>query len=473
MLRSTLIKRIGQDRFDLWFGDRVRMDMKDGALVVAAGESFTLERLRTSFRRDLAESAAQVLGGQVAVEFELDTMLIEPAGSTCSLVDVKVDAMADSTQAVGAASSSTPAPHFPLTSTTPFAPASPTSSTRRFASLASYVVGDGNRLAYTVAESTVRRLGEVSPVFFCGPTGCGKTHLLEGVWSLARRKSPKQRVVMLSAEQFTTYFIEALRGSGLPNFRRKYRDADLLLIDDVQFFVGKKATVVELIHTIDTFIRHGRQLVLAADRPPTELSALGPEIAARLTGGLVCNIEPLDGETRLGVLRKIAARCGAAIDEETFALLADRLNGDARVLAGAVHRLQASSEALRQPISVHLAEKALTDIFQSTQKVVRLADVERAVCDVFGVEPETLQSAGKSRGASQPRMLAMWLARKYTRAAFSEIGRHFGRRSHSTVISAEKKVNAWRAEGAELQLAHGVCRADDAIRRIETRLRCG
>jgi chromosomal replication initiator protein len=464
VLRATLIEEIGQDRYDLWFGDRVRIDVKQGALVVAAAESFTLDRLRTGFRRELAKTAAQVLGEPVAVEFQLDTMLTGPPDANLSK---------DSEPAAKASAAATPPAQVAPKAATPLAAASPASSSRRFASLTSYVVGEGNRVAHTVAESTVRRLGAVSPVFFCGPTGCGKTHLLEGVWSAVRRQSPRQRAVMLSAEQFTTYFVEALRGSGLPSFRRKYRDAELLLIDDVQFFAGKKATIVELLHTIDTFIRHGRQLVLAADRPPAELKALGPEIAARLGGGLVCNIEPLDRETRLGVLKRITAKCGVPIDGETYELLADRLGGDARALSGAVHRLQATSEALGQPITPRLAEKALSDIFQSVQRVVRLADVERAVCDVFGVEPETLQSAGKSRGASQPRMLAMWLARKYTRSAFSEIGRHFGRRSHSTVISAERKVNRWRAEGTEIQLAHGVCRAEDAIRRIETRLRCG
>jgi chromosomal replication initiator protein len=344
---------------------------------------------------------------------------------------------------------------------------------RRFAALESFVVGDGNRLALTAAESVVKRPGAVTPLLLYGPTGCGKTHLLEGVWTGIRRRSHSRRVVLLSAEQFTTYFVEALRGSGLPSFRRKYRDAELLLIDDVQFLVGKRATIVELQHTIDAFVRAGRQLVLTADRPPAELAGLGPEITTRLSGGLVCGIEPLDQPTRLGVLRQLAARSARPIPDDTLLLLAERLNGDARTLSGAINRLTAASEALQQPITGALAQQALADIFRSTHRVVRMSDVEQVVCELFGVPPETLQSPGKSRVASQPRMLAMWLARKHTRAAFSEIGQHFGRRSHSTVISAEKKVNHWRASGAELQLAHGTCAVDDAIRRLELRLQCG
>ena len=137
---------------------------------------------------------------------------------------------------------------------------------------------------------------------FYGPTSVGKTHLLEGIWTAARRSHQRLTAVYLSAEQFTSHFLEALRGSGLPSFRRKYRGVGLLMIDDLQFFVGKRATQVELLHTIDTFLREGRQLVFAADRSPAELAELGPELTTRLSSGLVCRIEPPDYATRLGIV---------------------------------------------------------------------------------------------------------------------------------------------------------------------------
>ena len=173
---------------------------------------------------------------------------------------------------------------------------------RRFASLDTFVAGDGNRLAVTSAEMVVRQPGQHTPLLFYGPTSVGKTHLLEGIWTAARRSHQRLTVVYLSAEQFTSHFLEALRGSGLPSFRRKYRGVGLLMIDDLQFFVGKRATQVELLHTIDTFLREGRQLVFAADRSPAELAELGPELTTRLTSGLVCRIEPPDYATRLGIV---------------------------------------------------------------------------------------------------------------------------------------------------------------------------
>ena len=154
----------------------------------------------------------------------------------------------------------------------------------------------------------VRQPGQLSPLIFYGPTSVGKTHLLEGIWSAARKSSHRLTPVYLSAEQFTSYFLEALRGSGLPSFRRKYRSVGLLILDDLQFLVGKRATQVELLHTVDTFLREGRQLVFAADRSPADLAELGPELTTRLTGGMVCRIEPPDHATRLGIVAQMARR---------------------------------------------------------------------------------------------------------------------------------------------------------------------
>ena len=319
----------------------------------------------------------------------------------------------------------------------------------------------------------VRQPGQITPLMFYGPTSVGKTHLLEGIWTAARKSHQRLTAVYLSAEQFTSQFLEALRGSGLPSFRRKYRGVGVLILDDLQFFVGKRATQVELLHTVDGFLREGRQLVFAADRSPAELAELGPELTTRLTGGLVCRIEPPDHATRLGIVGQMARRMKLHVPPEVQQFVASRLTSHARELSGALCRLQATSEALGRPISLPLAEEALADLIRHNGRVVRLPDIEKAVCEVFGLEPASLQSDAKGKRVSHPRMLAMWLARKHTRAALSEIGHYFGRRSHSTVISAQKRVDGWMASGRPLDLAEHRWPADDAIRQVERRLAAG
>jgi chromosomal replication initiator protein len=282
------------------------------------------------------------------------------------------------------------------------------------------------------------------------------------------------QAVYLSAEQFTSLFLEALHGgTGLPSFRRKYRGVGLLLIDDVQFFAGKKATVLELLHTIDTLTREGRQLVLAADRAPAELTDLGPELINRLQGGLVCRIDPPDYETRLGIVRQMAIQLNVPAPDEVYAFIASHLTNNARELAGALKRLHVTSQAHQRSMTLSLAEDALSEMIRHGARSVRLADIERAVCQIFGLEADSLQSQRKGKHISHPRMLAMWLARKHTRSALAEIGHYFGRRSHSTVISAQKKVETWMAGKVEPGLTDSRLNIEDAIRRVEECLMVG
>jgi chromosomal replication initiator protein len=186
---------------------------------------------------------------------------------------------------------------------------------------------------------------------------------------------------------------------------------------------------------------------------------------------MVCRIEPPDYETRLGILSQMADRLGVNLPREVAQFVASRLTQHARQLSGALCRLQATSEAMQEPITVALAEEALAEMIRNSDRLVRLVDIERAVCEAFNLAANALQSDSKAKAVSHPRMLAMWLAKKYTRSALSEIGGHFGRRSHSTVLSAQKRVDGWRAAGKSLELADRAWGIDEAILRVERRLR--
>jgi chromosomal replication initiator protein len=348
-----------------------------------------------------------------------------------------------------------------------------TAPRRRFATLAAFVVGAGNRLAHASAQMVAERPGSLTPLLVYGPHGSGKTHLLEGIWSAARSQSHGLNCIYLSAEQFTTFYVGAARGGGMPSFRRKYRAVDLLLIDDLQFLVGKKGTLVELLHTIDTALREGRQLVFAADRSPTELNGLGPELSTRLAGGMVCPLEPPDQQTRFRLVQQFGRRLGIELSDDVAELVAAQVTAGARELCGAINRLHAGSRMLGCSIDRAFAEETLADVLRHAGRAVRLADIERAVCHVFQLPKESLQSQRRAKQVSAARMLAMWLARKYTRAGLAEIGQYFGRRSHSTVISAHKRVTDWIAGQSEIELSDFRCKVDDALRRVEAQLRTG
>jgi len=447
-LRRRLADRVGNERFELWWKN-IDFQIDDSAVVVIADSKFTLDCLKSSHTL-LVAAAQEVLGNCASVLYRVDSNpnAVPAPAARPKASERNQDTSKKTNQR-------------------------PTRKPNAQPSLGSFVVGDGNRLSATAAKMVCDRFGTVSPLYVYGPTGTGKTHLLKGIVRHARAILPNREVVILSAEQFTSQFLEALQGAGLPSFRRKYRTVELLLIEDIQFFAGKRATLVELQYTLDTALRNGRQLVLSSDRSPAELSGFGPELTARLAGGLVTAVEPPDRMTRLGIFKQLVQQESLSVPDEVCELIATEISGDGRQLVGALNRLVATSQAMNKPITVALAQSALADLLRTTRRMLHLGDIEQAVCEVFGLERDRLKTTTKVKSISHPRMLAMWLARKYTRAAFSEIGEFFGRKSHSTVISAERRISRWVRDGEQIQMAHGTCHIEDAIRRVEGELRTG
>ncbi|MGI9178249.1 MAG: DnaA ATPase domain-containing protein, partial [Pirellulales bacterium] len=302
--------RIGDDRFAVWFGGAAQVAVATGgrsagrrggaSVRVRVGSGFTHEWLRRTFQAEFLAAAREVCGPTAAVTWEPvaeggEANEMSPAvGRELSVVATPGRGEAKRKAAVKAKA---------VVATS--APA--TIGRRSILRLADFVVGPSNRMACAAVEMAALRPGEVSPLVIHGPSGVGKTHLLEGACERARELHPGINAVCLSAEQFTTGFLQALHGSGLPGFRRTCRNADLLVIDDLQFFVGKKATLLELLQTLDAVQRQGRQVVFGCDRELDALPELGPEILTRLRGGMIARILPPDYEVRRGI---VASVCG-------------------------------------------------------------------------------------------------------------------------------------------------------------------
>lgn len=461
--------RIGAERLAVWFGDAGgpvisvsagTAGPRGGArpvVEIAAGAGFTHEWLRKTFRDDFEAAAREICGPAVEIVWRESEM---PSGKPAAMP------MQPARAARSRAASSEPVP-------TAAGPVVSAALTRPVASLDGFVVGASNRMAFAAVELAANRPGEMSPLFLHGPSGVGKTHLLEAFCGQARERHPGIAAVSLSAEQFTTAFLQALHGSGLPGFRRSCRTADLLVVDDLHFFLGKRATIVEFQQTIDALQRAGKQMVFAADRDLDALADLGPDVLVRLKGGMHARILPPDEDVRRGIVAGLAARRGLAMPADVVTYVAAHITRHARELIGAVNRLEAASHMLGVPISLGMAEESLADLVRSSARGVRLADIERAVCAAFGIESGSLQSGRRSRNVNHPRMLAMFLARKHTAAALTEIGSYFGRRSHSTVITAQKTVGDWLARREQIVLADSSWDPAEAIRRVEDLLRVG
>src|SRR5262249_26376266 len=242
-------------------------------------------------------------------------------------------------------------------------------------------------------------------------------------------------------------------------------------LDDLHFLARKKATQEEFLHTLDALHSDGRQLVLACDCHPRLNDQFSPELTDRLLGGAVWSLAPPDQETRGHLLRCKAARLGPpAIPDAVLAYLAEHLSGNVRELEGALHSVQHLGKVMVRPIDLSLAKEALGDLLRHSVRVVQLGDIDRAVCLVLKLEPGTLQSRQRAWWICHPRMLAMYLARKHTAAAFTEVGQHFGGRNHSTVVAAEKKVRQWIQEDDLLPLGERRVRVREVVALVEREL---
>ena len=311
-----------------------------------------------------------------------------------------------------------------------------------------------------------------SPLFIAGPTGSGKTHILTAIADQLRRRFRMRRVMHLSAEQFTNDFISSVGNTGITSFRRRYREVDALLVDDVQFLGAKKATLREMLYTVETLSRAGRPLVFSGLQTPTDIPDLSRELAGRLASGLVCPLQPLDAATRESLLRRwLGERCRTAIPDALIQQVVPLLAGDGRLISGVVNLINTLERMNDRAPSMDELRQFGGELLRASGGIATLASIETAVCDAFSLESGSLRKRSQSRTITQPRMLAMYLARQLTPSAYNEIATHFGGKSHSTAIQAEKNVKGWLDQGKMLGRGNASISTREAIDRIENLMR--
>lgn len=338
--------------------------------------------------------------------------------------------------------------------------------------LDSFITGPCNEFAFSAATMAMSTPEVATPLFLHGPTGTGKSHLLAAIAEEFRRRRRMRRVILLTAEQFTNDFVGSVNSTGLPSFRRKYREVDALLIDDVHFLASKTATLREALYTLETLASAGKPLVFTANLPPADIRGLTGEVAGRMSSGLVCPLLALDAATRLNLLtRLVKTRCVLDCDPGLLAEVGEAISGDARAVTGVANLIGMLQRMFRREPTIDEIRQFGGDLMRNTRSAPTLRSIERAVCDAFGLERDGLRGKAQTRRVSEPRTLAMYLARTHTGSAYTEIAQHFGRRSHTGAIAAQQKVEQWLASGKQIGGGDAAMAAADAIARVEARLR--
>lgn len=305
-----------------------------------------------------------------------------------------------------------------------------------------YVVSDSNKLptsaAIAVAEKPARAY---NPLFVWGDSGLGKTHLMHAIGNYAHQLNPKLRIKYVSSEEFTNDYINSVRDDRQESFKRRYRDLDILMVDDIQFLQGKEGTQEEFFHTFNALQQNGKQIVLSSDRPPKQLTTLEDRLRTRFQAGLIADIYPPDLETRIAILMKKSQADGISTSRDVLELIASRFNSSIRELEGAFIRVSAFASLNNKPIDVHTAEEALRDIMPDEQSVEITPDTIMLVtAEFFDISHEQLVSTTKSRPIAHARQLAMYLCRELTELSLPKIGELFGGKDHTTVMYADRKI---------------------------------
>jgi chromosomal replication initiator protein len=310
-----------------------------------------------------------------------------------------------------------------------------------------WVTGAGNRFAHAAAVAVAEAPGKAyNPLLIYGESGLGKTHLLHAIGHYTRDMFAGTRVAYVSSEQFTNEFINSIRDDRAASFQRRYRDVDVLLIDDIQFLEGKTQTQEEFFHTFNTLHNASKQIVITSDRPPKHLSALEERLRNRFNWGLITDVQPPDLETRIAILSKKAASEHLEITDEALEYVASRIDSNIRELEGALIRVTAFASLNHQPADRALAEMVLKDLVPTERADVTPATIIAQTATYFGLTVDDLTGQGRSRHIATPRQVAVFLCRELTELSLPQIGREFGNRDHTTVMHAHRKIKAAMAE---------------------------
>ncbi|MHC1749239.1 MAG: chromosomal replication initiator protein DnaA [Cellulosilyticaceae bacterium] len=400
--------------FNTWFKDTKMLAIEGNMIVLSVKNDFTKEILSTRYLELIKNSALQVLNKEYDFKFVLSS---NESNYLKKAAHPRREEIQD-----------------PLNNQSTLNP--------RYV-FDTFVVGNSNRMAHAaalaVAEAPARAY---NPLFLYGGVGLGKTHLMHSIAHYILEQNPNAKVLYASSEKFTNELINSIKDDKNEAFRNKYRNIDILLIDDIQFIAGKERTQEEFFHTFNTLHEANKQIIISSDRPPKEIETLEERLRSRFEWGLIADIQSPDLETRIAILRKKAEMESLSVPEEVLLFIAKIVISNIRELEGALNRIIAFSSLANKPINVELANEALKDIISKDKPRIITADyIQEIVADYFHLKVEELKSSKRTRNIAYPRQVAMYLCRKLTDLSLPKIGEKFGGRDHTTIIHGFEKIS--------------------------------
>ena len=421
---TEMQSKISKPSYDTWLSQTSVKGLVDNILTISVPNEFTKNWLDQRYTKVIDTLLYEMTGSELNVKFEInDGDVLEEIEETTNTTDAKnTNDMKNMLN-----------PKYTFDT---------------------FVVGAANRFAHAaslaVAEAPAK---SYNPLFIYGGVGLGKTHLMHAIAHYVRDYHPNRRVIYLSSEKFTNEFINAIMENKAEHFRNKYRNVDILLVDDIQFLAGKEQTQEEFFHTFNTLHEENKQIIISSDRPPREIPTLEERLRSRFEWGLITDISPPDLETRIAILSKKAKAEGLNdISNEVMLYIANQIDTNIRELEGALIRVIAYSSLVNRDIDTQLATEALKDIIPNNRpRKITVKVVQKFIAERYNVTIDEMLSRKRTKSIAYPRQVAMYMARELTELSLPKIGQEFGGRDHTTVIHAHKKISEQIEQDPEIQ----------------------
>ena len=413
-VQQEIEQAVGKSSYETWFSAIQAAEGEPGTLVIETPDDFFKSWILEHYQAVLEEIVRRRAGTPVKIDFSVNPHVLKTK----------------------------PVDEIPFGNTYKENPSSKSNLNSRY-TFDNFVVGSGNRFAcaasLAVAESPSKAY---NPLFIYGQVGLGKTHLVQAIAHKLKQLHPQMSLCYMSSERFTNELIEAIRYRSTSQFRSKYREIDVLLIDDIQFIAGKESTQEEFFHTFNNLHNNRKQIIITSDRPPKEIANLEERLSSRFAWGLIADIQPPDFETRVAILRKKVEVESVVVPDEVILFIAEQIQTNIRELEGALIRVVAYASLDDRPVTLEAAKNILKDMVRESIKMISIERIQKSVAEHFRISLSELRAKKRNKNIVLPRQVAMYLSRKLTNMSLPEIGNAFGGKDHTTVIHSCKKIES-------------------------------